>query len=248
MSSERYHWLAKVYDHLAELRRPYEAARDEVIGPLLPDVRKACDLACGTGAMALYLAGKGITTFAVDLAPEMCRITRKKARLAKLPIRVFQADMRDFRLPAPVDLVTCEFDALNHVPRKSDLQLVFASVSRALRPGGYFAFDVNNRPAFEQVWSRTWFAEKDPVILVMRGTHEPGEDSARIDAEVFVRKGKLWERHTERIQEVCWTPAEIRAALNETGFGRIKRWDAAPFFEDEYTGPGNRTFWRARKR
>jgi SAM-dependent methyltransferase len=63
-----------------------------------------------------------------------------------------RGDMRNFRLPERGDLVLCEFDALNHVPRKEDLARVANSVSRALRPGGHFFFDVNNRLAFEKFW------------------------------------------------------------------------------------------------
>jgi hypothetical protein len=38
--------------------------------------------------------------------------------------------MRSFRLPEPVDLVLCEFDALNHVPRKADLARVARAIVR----------------------------------------------------------------------------------------------------------------------
>jgi SAM-dependent methyltransferase len=247
MADGGYRWLAEYYDHLFELRRPFTAARKQVIGPILPEVQSACDLCCGTGTFALQLAGKGIETFAIDLSPRMCRITRQKARFMGLPVRVIQADMRSFRLPRSVDLVTCEFDALNHVPHKRDLRRVAKSVARVLRPGGHFTFDVNNRAAFEQVWSSTWFIEKDPVVLVMRGAHRPGTDRARTDAEWFIRTGKLWARRRERIEEVCWSAAEIREALAAAGFAGIKTWDAAPFFQDAMTRPGNRTFWRARK-
>jgi cyclopropane fatty-acyl-phospholipid synthase-like methyltransferase len=46
--------------------------------------------------------------FGVDLSPVMCRRAREKAREAGLPLRVIHADMREFRLPELVDLVTCE--------------------------------------------------------------------------------------------------------------------------------------------
>ncbi len=247
MARTVYRWLAKYYDHLFELRRPFSAARETILGPILPRVESACDLCCGTGELALRLAAAGIRTFAVDLSPEMCRQTRAKARRAGLPVRVLRADMRDFRLPCPVDLVTCEFDALNHVPRTRDLARVVRSVARALRPGGYFAFDVNNRLAFERVWNSTWFVERDPVAMVMRNTHRRGTARARADVVWFVRKGDCWRRYQERVEEVCWSAGEIRAALRGAGFDQIRCWDAAPFFHDPLTRPGNRTFWRARR-
>lgn len=248
MASDTYRWLARYYDHLFEFRRPFAEAREIILGPLLPRISSACDLCCGTGGLALSLASQGVRVFAVDLSPEMCRITRGKARALRLPLKVICADMRTFQLPEPVDLVTCEFDALNHVPRKSDLARVLKSVAAALNPGGHFVFDVNNRLAFETAWANTWFVDKDPVAIVMHSGHKPGADKAWCDVEWFVRQGKLWRRHREHVEEVCWTPAEIIQALHNAGFDRLKTWDAAPFFNDELTKPGCRTFWRARKR
>lgn len=243
-----YHWLARYYDHLFEFRRPFGKAREVLVEPLLGRVETACDLCCGTGTWALEMAARGIRVYGVDLSAEMCRLARAKARAAGQRLKVMQADMRDFALPEPVDLVTCEFDALNHVPHKSDLDRVLACVALALKPGGHFVFDVNNRRAFERVWSDTWFVERDPVALVMHGGHEPGEDFAWTEVEFFIRKGRMWERHRERVGEVCWSRAEMRQALERAGFERILRRDAAPFFDDSHTRPGNRTFWRARRR
>jgi SAM-dependent methyltransferase len=245
--SDTYRLLAKYYDHLFEFRRPFEAARKKIVAPLLPNVNSACDLCCGTGELALTFARKGIDTFAVDLSPEMCRITREKAKRESQKIRVIRADMRDFHLPHPVDLITCEFDAINHVPRKQDLRRVLKSVFRALRPGGYFVFDVNNRLAFERIWSNTWFLDKDPIAMVMHGGHKPGTDRAWTDVEWFIRKGKTWARFHEHVEEVCWNAAEISDALAGAGFDSVRSWDAAPMFNDALTRPGNRTFWRARK-
>lgn len=247
MASDTYRWLAKYYDHLFDSHGPFEAARHSIIGPILPHIDSACDLCCGTGTMALLLANRGIRTFAVDLSPDMCRIAREKARLTGVPIRVLRADMRDFRLPQTVDLITCEFDALNHVPRKQDLRRVLRSVARALRPGGHFAFDVNNRLAFERIWSNTWLLDRDPVAMVMHGGHQPGADKAWTNVEWFVRSGKCWKRYHEHVEEVCWSAVEIRGALTSAGFDRVRAWDAAPFFSDGLTRRGNRTFWRARK-
>src|SRR5208337_186112 len=140
-----YRWLAQYYDEIfSSFRFPIDAARERVLGRILPQVETACDLACGTGTTALILARKGIKMYALDLSPLMCRLAREKAGRARLPVRVFRADMRHFRLPQSVDLVTCEYDALNHVPRRADLRFVAKAVQRALRPGGHFFFDVNN--------------------------------------------------------------------------------------------------------
>jgi SAM-dependent methyltransferase len=247
MTSEPYQWLAKHYDSLREFRRPLHRPRAHVLGPIMPNVESACDLGCGTGDFALALSKRGVRTFGIDLSPEMCRILKRKARQEGTKVEVLCADMRSFRIPVSVDLVTCEFDALNHVPRKQDLPRVLRSAARALKPGGIFAFDVNNRLAFERLWTRTWFVDQECTAAVLRGEHVPGTDEARIQIDWFLKSGQTWKRQKEAIREVCWSATEIRTGLRDTGFKEIRSWDAAQFFDDEWTRPGNRTFWRARK-
>ncbi len=214
---------------------------------VLPELGSACDLACGTGTTAVDLARGGAKVFAVDLSPIMCRLAREKALRAGVPVRVLRADMRSFRLPQPVDLVICEFNAINHVPRKADLALVARAVARALRPGGYFWFDVNNRMAFQKIWPGTWWVERPGLGLVLHGGYDSGRDRGWTIAEWFVREGRCWRRFRERIEEVCWTPAEIRRCLRSAGFDRIRSWDATPFFRgDPLIRPGCRTFYLAR--
>ena len=244
-----YRWLAQYYDQIfSSFRSPIDAQRQQVLGGILPRVSSACDLACGTGTTALALAREGIKMFAVDLSPAMCRLARGKARHARLPLRVVCADMRKFRLPEQVDLITCEYDALNHVPRKADLRMVAKAVARALRPGGYFFFDVNNRAGFERYWWRTFWIEQPGVVVVMRNSHDSRRNRAWCELEWFVREGGLWRRHHERVDEVCWSPDEIRGVLQEAGFDRLRAWDGALFFKDNpLIGPGCRTVYLARK-
>src|SRR5574337_334676 len=144
----------------------------KLLAVILRRAEAACDLACGTGTTAVEFARRGIRMYAVDASPAMCRLARKKARKAGVHLNVLHADMRSFRLPGTVDLVTCEFDAVNHVPRKSDFDRVARAVAGALRPGGWFFFDVNNRLAFEKAWTGTWRHELPGVVLVMHGRSE----------------------------------------------------------------------------
>lgn len=245
----RYRWLAQYYDEFfSPFRSPIDAARERALGRILPRVETACDLACGSGTTALALARKGIRVNAVDLSPLMCRITREKVAQARLPVRVLRADMRSFRLPEPVDLVTCECDALNHVPRRHDLRKVVNAVERALRPGGYFFFDVNNSLGFERCWSGDIWLERPGVVIVMRNGHNRKAQRAWIDIEWFIRDGSHWRRHHECVEEVCWNPEEICRTLKEAGFHHTKSWDAAPFFKgNPMIVPGCRTIYLAQK-
>lgn len=244
-----YGLLARYYDQLFTFHLPwFAAARERVLGGILADVRSACDLACGTGTTALMLAGKGIKMYGVDISPTMRRLAREKSRRLGLTLRVVSGDMRDFRLPEPVDLILCEFDALNHVERKGDLGRVARAVARALRPGGHFFFDVNNRLAFETIWPGTWWVEKPGLTLAMHGGFDAGRERGWTEIEWFLQEGRRWRREHERIEQVAWTRAEMTDALRAAGFGRIRAFDATPFFVgDERIGPGCRTFYLARR-
>lgn len=244
-----YQLLAQYYDKLfGPYRSPIDAARERILRPILAHVQCACDLGCGTGMTALLFAHSGIRMYAVDLSERMCRIVRDKAEHAHLAVCVFRADMRNFRLPSAVDLVTCEFDALNHVPNRADLAMVARAVVRALRPGGYFYFDVNTSRAFEQHWTGAVWIEKPGVVLVMRNGHNRRARRAWSDIEWFIREGQLWRRRHERVEEVCWTTNEIRCVLDKAGFEGLRSWDAAPFFKNNpHVSPACRTIYLARK-
>jgi SAM-dependent methyltransferase len=228
-----YRWLAHYYDEIfSASRSPMDRARERILGRILPRVESACDLACGTGTTALALARKGIRMYGVDLSPHMCRLARENARRAGLTVLVLRGDMRSFRLPQKVDLITCEFDALNHVPQRAELGRVARAVKRALRPGGYFFFDVNNSLGFKRYWTGTVWVEKPHVVLVMRNGHNAQASRAWVDVEWFVREGTCWQRKHERVEEVCWTSDEIRHIFRKAGFDWVRAWDAAPFFKD----------------
>lgn len=251
---EPYQWLAEYYDEIfGAYRSQFHNSRMKILGHILPRVKSACDLACGTGETALEFARKGIDTFAVDLSPTMCRVACQKAEREQLPVQVLQADMRSFRLPHRVDLITCEADALNHVPLRSDLGKVARAVSRALQPGGYFLFDVNNARGFKRYWTGNVCIEKPAVMLVMRNGHAGNALRAWIDVEWFIRERargarELWRHHHERVEEVCWTREEIEHGLRDAGFDRLRWWDAKPFLANNpLVTRGCHTFYLARK-
>jgi SAM-dependent methyltransferase len=228
MAQENHHpysLLARFYDRLLpQIPRMNRHARRKILGGILPRVGSVCELGCGTGETSLDFARRGLRVFAVDNSPAMCRQTRQKARRARLPVRVRCADMRSFRLPEPVDLVTSEFAALNHV-RRTDLRPVLRAVARALRPGGYFYFDVNTPRAFAQAQGLIDWTEKDDFALLLRGRTDARRGITWLDFDWFLPAGKRWLWQREHVPHVCWTDAEIRRALRAAGFKRIRSWD-----------------------
>jgi SAM-dependent methyltransferase len=104
---------------------------------------------------------------------------------------------------------------------------VAAAVARALKPGGQYFFDVNNRKGFKSYWRTTVWIDIPGVVVVMRSENDHARDRAWCDAEWFIREGGAWRRHHERVEEVCWSGVEMRSALAEAGFDRVRAWDGA---------------------
>lgn len=227
MSKARgYNLLATYYDAFFENHKVlWGQARQALIGKMLDSATSVCDLCCGTADTALELAGKGIKAFAVDLSPTMCKLARLKAQKAKTPVQVLRADMREFELPEKVDIVVCEYDAINHVPVKSDLRRVVRAVNRALVPGGYFFFDVNTKSIFEQRWPAPYYGEQRDVSMVIRGGYDAQTDKGWLVADFFIREGRRWRKSKDRIDQVCWSDDEIRESLQEGGFENIQAVD-----------------------
>ena len=103
--------------------------------------RSAADLGCGTGLFACYVSRCWrVPVFAVDISPAMLREAARNC--GNVNVCLLRQDIRALRLPHPVDLVSANFDTLNHLVADSDLRLAFRRIHDNLRPGGHLYFDL----------------------------------------------------------------------------------------------------------
>jgi SAM-dependent methyltransferase len=196
----------------------------------------AADLACGPGTNALAMGRLVPKVYAIDRNPVFLAEVRRRARAGRRRVVARAGDMRDFTLPGPVDLVTCFFDALNHLPRRRDLAPAFRAVHRALAPGGRFLFDVNTPYALRETWPKMkalwrgpgWFAVGRGVFFAGapgRGGRPAPLSAGRGSFEIhwfFRDRRGLYRPRLELYEEITWTDAEIRAALKAAGFRGVR--------------------------
>lgn len=143
-----------------DIKRPYSelaTAYDQTIGwPAFHRIRRGfetlarryglrfnsvADIGCGTGLFARYLNHCwGAPVWAVDISSDMLRVAERNCSDAD--VRLLRQDIRCLRLPEQVDLVTSNFDTLNHLTGKGDLRVAFQRISENLRPGGHLYFDL----------------------------------------------------------------------------------------------------------
>ncbi len=221
-----YALLARHYDVLCGYATQINRhARAQILRAVLPGVKRVCDVGCGNGETALELARGGLEVHALDLSPVFCKAVRERARQAGLRVVVHCADMRDFTLPRPVDLVLAEFASLNNLADRRDLPRVLNAVARALADGGWFCFDVNTARSLRVEYPQTFWVENNRFKLVQHGSVETDGRRARLTFEWLVPAGVLWRHVRETLWHVCWTDAEIRRGLRMAGFDSVQHFD-----------------------
>ncbi len=137
-----YHELAEVYEWLISDAKlapaEFAAAFDDVLGLLPPDAH-VLDCSCGTGQLAVGLAGRGMQVVATDASEAMVRRTAELSEEFEASVRTLRADWQE--LPdhfddATFDLVFCVGNSLHHAAGATGRVAALESMSRLLRRGG----------------------------------------------------------------------------------------------------------------
>ena len=177
--------------------------------------RSAADIGCGTGLFARYLKmSRGVSVFAIDASHSMLRIAAKNCCGTK--VRLMHQDIRCLRLPQKVDLITANFDTLNHLLTLEDLRQTLRRVFENLNPGGHFIFDVvTNCVSFgPRPYIREFRRQYRRVSQMVRTDPMKKWISIVVSIQSPNMFRPIFERHCERV----YAPAELGGALHEAGF------------------------------
>ena len=133
--SEAYEWLIR-----DDLAIPIGAAAryDDLLEPLRSGAR-VLDCACGTGQLAVGLAGRGLDVVATDASEGMIRRTEELAGEHGVPLRTHQAsweELPDHFDASSFDLVFCVGNSLGHAEGATGRQAALSAMARLVRPGG----------------------------------------------------------------------------------------------------------------
>lgn len=184
--------------------------------------RSMLDLACGTGTLALAMASRGWKVWGVDASEGMIRAARRNAGRNPHAVAFSCQDMRSFRVPEPLDLVTSLFDSVNHLTNRRDVYKTFRCVREVLRPGGYFVFDVNNILCYRTLWTRTESVHHAGFTMILQNTFRPARRSATSAVTIFLKKGDRFVREAETVRERLYERGELEDALRKTGLTPLR--------------------------
>ncbi|WP_018503667.1 class I SAM-dependent methyltransferase [Parafrankia discariae] len=152
--------LARVYDS-------FDGDRDDLAAYVATaaelTARHVLDVGCGTGSLAVLLAGSGRTVVGVDPAEESLRVARSKDRAGS--VRWIHGDAA--ALPAlDVDLAMMTGNVAQVFLTDDGWDRAPQGIHTALRPHGHLVFETR-RPE-RHAWEE-WAVDVDPVTLDIAG-------------------------------------------------------------------------------
>ena len=123
----------------------------EFVEPYLKKDDRILDLACGTGTFITMLKLNGYEFVSgLDLSDEIIEIANEKRKINRLNIDFYVDDMMSFKVKEKQDVITCFFDSVNFLKDKNEIKKLFNSVYNALKPNGYFIFDIFSKEMLKE--------------------------------------------------------------------------------------------------
>ena len=99
------------------------------------------DIACGTGAVLLYLAERGIDIDGTDLSEEMCKVASDKAKAKNLSLNIYPADMTKFSSGRKYSLAIIARSGFMHLPTSKLQKEALLNIREQLEGGGILTFN-----------------------------------------------------------------------------------------------------------
>jgi SAM-dependent methyltransferase len=261
-----YHDYAPFYDGSGQLR--FAVLMAQYLSELLERHpvagRRALDVACGTGTLALMLADDGWDVIGLDSSAAMLDQADAKAEnMATLgQVTFVQGDMRELTTnderspidilsssvlrPSSFSLVTCIYDSLNYLLDERDLAACFEGIAHVLAPGGLLVADMNTRYFLEYDWGTCAVIEQAGLVQVTQSYFDPAAECSTMVLSCFAgddQRGytRFEETHIER----AYAPQVVERLLRAAGLEVEALYDCFTF--QPIAEPTQRFAWVARK-
>jgi SAM-dependent methyltransferase len=188
------------------------------------------DLACGFGRHANHLAVLGHSVSGIDLTSGFLEIARKEAQDLGVQVNYRQGDMRQLDDQARYDRVLLLFTAFGYFEDQVNLQ-VLRNIARALKPEGWFIFDIRNRDQLFKDFMPYIVSEKEGNLMIDRQTFD-SYTGRLYNRRIVIRNGL---RRDKPFFVRMYNLNEIQALLAEAGLKISKMfggWDSSPISAD----------------
>jgi len=160
------------------------------------------ELACGTGRLTIPLAEAGRRMSGLDSSESMLALARAKAAARNVDVSWMHGDMTLFSLGSSFDTILLPAQSMSHLSRREQLEGLFNSVRRSLKPGGTFIFEV--------------FC---PSIELLAGAETP----ETVAAEVLEHDGRRLRLTSSLKYDVAEQCSDCEFVLTDVENGRVTR-------------------------
>ena len=201
------------YDRFADF---YEAEFTRAGG----EFRLLLDLCCGTGTLTWELAKRGYEMIAVDQSVEMLMEAQGKSLQAEIAPLFLCQSAEELDLYGTVDAAVCSLDGMNYIPGEL-LPEVFHRLHLFVRPGGLLIFDIRTPDFLRSLDGDIFVDEKDDLLCLWRADFDEELPAVIYGMDIFSKRGRLWDRHSEEHIEYAHEPAELLKMLSDAGFVNI---------------------------
>jgi SAM-dependent methyltransferase len=189
-------------------------------------VRRALDLACGTGQHALGLQRAGYDVVGADPSEALIARAREHAHAAGQPVRYYRAgfgQVADLGLE-PLDAITCLGNSLPHAITVDGMNAALSDMARALAPGGLLLLQMRNFDAVlaqKQRFMAPQVHRAGDEEFVFWRFYDWGADGAplRFNMVRLQRRGDgAWSSRVDSTSLYPWRAQELEPLLREAGF------------------------------
>jgi SAM-dependent methyltransferase len=180
----------------------------------------ALDIACGTGTLLSELRRliPVLEISGLDQSEEMLKVSAAKLGLSYPASNLVVGDMSAFSLGRKFDLITCTFDALNHILEPDKVRSAFASVAGHLNPGGWYVVDVNTDFAFRAGWDSYSVTHPGGNLLIQKSIYDRTQRLAACTVEATILKeGQPKAHFNELFWERAYAIADLKDWMAEVG-------------------------------
>jgi len=177
--------------------------------------RTHLDLACGTGTFCINMQKKGINSSGSDISEGMINQAKINAEKENLDINFFVGNMATDIFSDKYDLITCNYDSINHLENFEAWIQTFKNVHQMLNGDGYFLFDFNTFINFERLISMPEEHKKTENYEFWRIMNKLDNNHLEFVFRYSFSDGTTEE---QKIKECFYETETVIKALEEIGF------------------------------
>lgn len=186
---------------------------------------KVLEIACGSGRVYLELLKDGIDAYGIDISRNMLNVLKKKAKKLMLKSKVYNADMKTFRLGHKFSSIIIPFRAFLHNLTINDQVTTLNNLRRHLLPNGKLIlnfFYPNPRiiSKYGRLLKRTIKIKKEKFVLKQK-TYFLDEPNQIIEgSSILIKSNKVFWNGKIRLAFIY--KREFELLLKLAGFTKWK--------------------------